>query len=668
MAAITNAAAGNWSATATWTGGVVPVAGDTVIITAHTVTVDVNVTIGAGNGIWVSGGNPAAIRTTSGFAQLVLAAGVTLTCRGDFVFNTTASTDTFGLTMNAGSTFQFDSSTTAPTTTAYAFRPAANNTYGTKLICNGTQANPCLITSKAGGANGVFKQGGFANFGLISATWTTFKNLGTASLDCWEVSFLSGTATIKCNLTDCTFDGCGQFNIITINDFASNGSGNVWTRVTFKNSLGSFNVKNNAFNVTMTACVFDAQIDLGQTNSSYDGCYFGNGYASPANSTKWTAFTNNVVRKTAQSNVNTQGDESGNYHIDDHNITNPHFTAYNANLAATFSGEVFEYTNNGANGDCYSSLGQPPIGQELVTIANTVVVPNAGTANSGNLSSLVGAAGRRTVHANNNTVFVDNQFMLSYDETSDNLPGTVLFLKNNIAWGIASTGYVVEDVGHLGAPTNAGIPQDVVAPANADFNDSFNVKLTDPTTPGYTNQGNGYSAYYSSTPGVHDLHVDPVFKDATRNFPTFDSVFLNNVASSTWASHAGTDTFTVGDVISNNNGAYYGGSLINFRCIQTHVKSTAGTEPGGSFSSSWRNFWEFNTAASIRAALAAGTTFNAPVLGFANAPIIVILVAWVRRGFQPTNPALRGAGSDGSDIGAVPMASTNQGLTLLGIG
>lgn len=89
MSAITSAQSGNWSAGATWTGGVKPGAGDTAVIaTGHAVVVDENTTVGSnaaavGHGIRIQATNA----TTYG--QLSVAAGVTLTLRGfDTVNNT----------------------------------------------------------------------------------------------------------------------------------------------------------------------------------------------------------------------------------------------------------------------------------------------------------------------------------------------------------------------------------------------------------------------------------------------------------------------------------------------------------------------------------------------------------------------------------------------------
>lgn len=58
MAAITSTQSGNWSSPSTWTGGAVPIEGDTsTVASGHTVTVDQNIVIGAdsGNALTING-------------------------------------------------------------------------------------------------------------------------------------------------------------------------------------------------------------------------------------------------------------------------------------------------------------------------------------------------------------------------------------------------------------------------------------------------------------------------------------------------------------------------------------------------------------------------------------------------------------------------------------
>ena len=672
MAQIMNATVGNWSNPATWVGGVVPGPGDTVVILAHTVTIDVDVTIGAGNGVWVPGGNPAAIMTVGGYAQLVVAAGKTLTCRGDFVFHTWQNADTFGLTLIAGATFQFDSSTTSPPTTSYSFRPGNNGVYGCKLICNGTQGNPCTVTSVAGGANGGFQSGGFGDFGTLTASWTTFRNLGSSSVPMWVTSFNGSIVTV--NVSHCTFDGCGPLNVVTTNPTVGQCD---FTDCIWVNSLATYNTQ-LLLNANYTRCVFDRTngTNLLQDNLTYTNCYLGESFTNGGQTDAQGAFTNNLVRAIQRDAPQlTSQNVSNCLWVGDHNQTDPNMFG-NGLKAQVVDGVVFEYTNDAGNGCSFIALNQPSTPGAVYEIKHSLCVPNAAGQNSCSILSIDRSFGNGVVSLHHNTGTMMGR-CVSVDEAGDNNPDVISLLANNLVYAPltwAATDSFVVDAGH----THWGPSQvDNVSPDNIRTNNVFGSYLSSYSArTWYTNQANGYGAAFSSTPGTTDLHEDPKFKDSTRNLALFDSRYLGHVANSTWASHDDSDTFNVGDIVSNNNPIYYNGAAINFRCIQPHAKGASGTEPGGDFSSDWRDYWEFASLYSIRTAVTGGASGNAQAitdatLGLTNVDYITAIIAWIRDGFAPTNQALVAAGYDATDIGAVPVqqgiVSSSRNFLLMGI-
>jgi hypothetical protein len=100
-------------------------------------------------------------------------------------------------------------------------------------------------------------------------------------------------------------------------------------------------------------------------------------------------------------------------------------------------------------------------------------------------------------------------------------------------------------------------------PAACDYNAGYNLAATQPGCTNCTNQGRGYAAKFSATPGAHDIDgQDPRFVDVRRAVELFDTKYLGNAAA---ACDAG-GTYQQGAFVSHANASVYWGERINYRC------------------------------------------------------------------------------------------------------
>jgi hypothetical protein len=156
-------------------------------------------------------------------------------------------------------------------------------------------------------------------------------------------------------------------------------------------------------------------------------------------------------------------------------------------------------------------------------------------------------------------------------------------------------------------------------------------------------------------PGQHDLSANPNFLDPTRNTATFDSAYLGHTAPP-WNSAA---TYTVGSTVSSSDPTVYGGVTINYRYtngVYHGAVACSGANPQpGLLNDTSRACWEWASLYDLRQGVASQTLYDDQTIGAHGVDIITLLIQWIRTGFSPTNPALALSGSDGQDIGAVPV-------------
>jgi hypothetical protein len=241
-----------------------------------------------------------------------------------------------------------------------------------------------------------------------------------------------------------------------------------------------------------------------------------------------------------------------------------------------------------------------------------------------------------------------------YSEGGNNKPDQVKSFRANILWnpqlpGKEASFVKMLDIQSREKDQGSGLVEDVGAPKNLDYNTGWNyvkdVKV--PNIAHYTNQAKGYAGKWSRTPGEHDVDVDPEFLDYQRDVALFATKGLKKTASrGQWTANPD-KPYAVGDTVTNATGIEWGLPVM-YRYVGAgeNPEPGLGTREKGDMGQ-WRKSWEWASLHYIRQAVQSQEEFGPD-------DVIGHLVKWVRAGYAPTNPALKGAAHDGGDIGAVP--------------
>jgi hypothetical protein len=507
MAAITSAADGNWSATATWTGGTVPADGDTVTL-SHNVTVDVDTTVGSSPD--TDGTAAIAFSASVTGKVLTIAAGKVLTVKGDITHNA-SYTGTSGVTLAAGATL--------------AFLPKSGATYkwkfveGVRIVCNGTSGSHCTVkTDKSAGGGVAFmvNDGTNRTQGLTTATYTDFIDLGTASA--WGVQTLVKYPTnTNASVTNCTFTRC-NYLAIDAGDTTWQGAYTLQD-CTFTDSVeGTWQGEASGHGFTFTddtpttapvinRCTFDKEMRGSNLKGAViSNCLFRDGYGW-ASATGTTLENNLVVYDSGNGSgfVPLTTAVDGCYFILT-DTDNPHFCSLPGVSGITIADCLFEATGAAENGDVINCVNSA-----AGTISGCIVLPNADGKSSGKLLGTLNATGLAFTLTHNTVNCHDAEGgIVHLGENGSTYAGMVATFKSNLAW--ASTTPSVQCLLVYDADATPG--EDALTPANCDYNATWN------GTTG--SNGVGYDGLnLTAAIGAHDVAGSPAFVDATRNAATW---------------------------------------------------------------------------------------------------------------------------------------------------
>ncbi len=497
------------------------------------------------------------------------------------------------------------------------------------LTSNGSSGSHVILTGSSGSV---------VSAGNLILAYTDSTGLGSSSVASFRCDPLSG---ITCSITHSTFTTCGKVDLINGNVDPSAVvviEDNVWASTPGTSSLelatylqtissGTRSIQRNVFDNRVNSLGGDV-IDF-----TIDHNYFGNSI-QVAGTYLATTFNHNLINKPGTIETRLPGNMTGGALLFNTDAANPHGFIMSAHSVSgsggtTVDGAIAEFYGAAPDGDMFLH-GDPGASPIVFTIQNTLFLPNAVGSCSGTGFTATTAANTSIVFNNNTWNGGGNQAIVQQENGAE----TVDSMQNNIVYrNIITGGETMYKYVQYGDST----PNTCTV---CDYNAGHQVDL---------GSDNGYHAAFSATPGSHDLNVtNPLFADRSRTTVMFDQKYLAKSVGTTWVT---SHSYSVGDIASYTDAAYWSGQTVNFRCIQAHT-SGSGNKPTAT---GWLAYWEPATLYWIRQAIGAGTTYTDGAIKCAACKPVQALVNWVRRGYTPQHPRLRKAGYNAADIGAVPM-------------
>jgi hypothetical protein len=652
---------GDWSAKDTW-GQAAPGEGDTAVINdGVTVTVSDERVIGA------SGAKGAVAVNLSKTGAIVVAKGGTLRLRGDVVY-TPASTQP-AATVQGGGTWRWDASkAAAPKDTQYCLRATAELGYRQVVLEGKADARAVLDSDPAGGA-GFFTRDGKTYGGAFKAQYADITRIGDAKTPGWDVRNVGGNTVTLWEAQHCTFTSCGLINVEGPNVFQHNYNTHVQTQgpavfanllVSGKAAKGDREILANVFDVKFAEWVFPSGFAI-RLN------YFGDGFNMHGGTEPYLVHDTNFYRLATYTDSRTGGEKfSDTVFFLDFDRDNPHVLAACTNtIKADVEGLIMSHagTSNVDSGEwimCEKS------------VRRCIILPNQYGYSSGEFTCMaIGPQDSKVIEHNTWFGGYGGQWkkypgfaFFQYSEGQNRWPGEVKSMQSNIMWnpqlkGKEAAFSKMSDIGNLAADLVKGTPpvQDFGDPKNIDFNAGWGYtpdsSIDFDNISRYKNWGKGYIGNWSKTPGEHDVDADPQFLDYQRDVQLFATKCLNKTASrGQWAAKPD-KPYAVGDTVINTTTILWGLPVM-YRYIGSgeNPEPGVGTREKGD-TDKWRKSWEWASLYYIREGVRTGQKFG-------DDDVIMHLIKWIRAGYAPTNPALKGTAHDKGDIGAVPYQAKSD--------